>query len=120
VVDNDPIDCFSLSSNFIEVVRVDAGPPCTGINRPENEIVVNISPNPAFEYLNYNLLKAPGNEATILIFNAFGEKLIETKINMEDQFAGQIDISQIPNGVQFFTVVVDNKIITKKFLVLDK
>jgi len=82
----------------------------TEINEPLNEnTTFYIYPNPASEVLNVSFLTNQNTSQQILIFNGIGQIIKKTELLQ----IGQINISELPNGL-YFVRLPDNQ--TQKFI----
>ena len=107
-------DCFDQSANFIEVTVVSSGPPC---NSPEL-ISFAIAPNPASENINIKISKMPIEGGEMSIVNSVGQVFYSSTIeNLSDPIFN-LDISQFPEGIYFINLRVDDKLLTKRFMVI--
>ncbi len=119
LVDADADDCFAVSDNFIEIIREDSMTPCLTSNRPEVPDFV-ISPNPSDQQVQFEFIEGINENAQIIIHDMYGRKLFEDElINFENK-PKTITIRDFPEGILFFSVLIDNQIRTKKLLVSHK
>jgi hypothetical protein len=73
---------------------------------------VNITPNPAKDFVNVTLGKY--SKASVTIYDASG-KLVKT-VNVNTN-SGRIDVSELVKGTYMFTITLDdNQKITKKII----
>ena len=85
------IDDISFSTSCEPVVGV-------GIETQSNEMVANIYPNPATNYLQIDLNK----NAAITVYNMVGEKVMK---NINTDTAGyKMDVSHLPKGIYFIQI----------------
>ena len=80
--------------------------------RTDNEMSVEIYPNPASEYLNANIYTPDYKVFSVSIFNASGIKMTDEVKNWT-----YINIKKYPAGLYFLRVSTDTDIITKRFLI---
>lgn len=85
-----------------------------------NSVFLNIYPNPANETVNINY-KLPENskQAVANIYNMMGKKVGSYDINNKYGTL-RIDLSNLPNGLYFFNIIVNNNTIARKKLVIIK
>lgn len=84
---------------------------CTGINNQSEIDNIYIYPNPTNGLLTFNL-SSTGNEK-IQISNSLGQVLISFNAI---ESATSIDISNLPTGIYFATIILNNQTITKKII----
>lgn len=95
-------------------------PACfTGITNPEPlNATLDLFPNPAVKYLSMGLELPTGvTEAEVIITNLQGQLITRQQIN-NPNMTQVYDVENFAAGTYFFTVVADDKILTKKFTVV--
>ena len=80
--------------------------------------VSNSYPNPAASDVNINYSLTPGwNQANLVLYGLLGSQVQSVNLN-ENQGTLNLDVSSLPAGMYFYTLMVDgNAINTKKMLV---
>jgi hypothetical protein len=86
----------------------------------DNEVKVEIAPNPASDFISikYNLLKSA--LVNITVFNTQG-KAIKTVSNSKKTEGGHselVDVGNLANGLYFIHIKIDNQVITDKIQVV--
>lgn len=80
----------------------------------EQEIDIDIYPNPAFEELEINIpLK---QKASIRLLNSFGIEIESMEVNVEDEMV-HLDVSLFPSGIYFLQLKINNQLVTRKFII---
>ncbi|NNK89318.1 MAG: T9SS type A sorting domain-containing protein, partial [Saprospiraceae bacterium] len=113
---DNPGTCFDLSDNFVEVIRIDSGAPCTN-KLTGSEIVFAINPNPSTGYINLEFESIPELKADISIFNSHGVKQYHEMIEGVTQY-NELQLPEFAPGTYFVRVRSQSKVLTKKFLVV--
>ena len=117
-------DCFSLSSNFIEVTRAE---PFNGsgsnnflTSQQTQTVNIQIAPNPATDFLNVrvgnNLLE--NSAAQISIINVQGQ-VVYSREYIVGEIAGQtlqLDIDRLEVGIYFLNLRTDGENLTERFV----
>ena len=104
VIDSDTIEFIIL---YVESVNC-------------NNNIIIVFPNPAGETVNI-IYKLPENtqNAVLDIFNIIGDKIINYKIN-DKQGTFILDTSDLPDGLYFYTIKVNNNIIARNKIIIVK
>lgn len=88
---------------------------CSTVSINENEkIKVSIYPNPASDLLNITM-KNTVNNVDFVLYNILGEKVILTNLNAG---LNTVNVEKLPNGIYFYSIVKENKILETKKLVI--
>jgi len=110
---NNPNDSIAFIAKYVAGSGV-------GINNPTPKVEVsNLYPNPAKNTvsINYNLNGAQNGQ--LEIYNILGSVVKIIKIN-ETNGRLSIDVSDLNNGVYFYSFIADDRIITSKRLVIQR
>lgn len=121
-------ECFDLSDNFISVTKVEAGTPAERNVLPEAldqsaavDVALNIAPNPAMNTLivEFEIEQEVQTIANLQILSLSGQ-VIATQNIMIQQGANQfeLDITEIPSGMNFVRLIGDQVIESKSFIKL--
>lgn len=110
--------CFSLSTNFIEVVRDTSLEACSTnlIGFPELS-EINVFPNPVSDMVrvDVNLRKGEMVE-NVYIFNSFGRMVYQKKTNsFHYRFVEDLNLPNINTGMHTLTVVTNKRSISRQF-----
>lgn len=81
----------------------------------EEKIEISAFPNPANDVFNVNLTNVSGGNHAVQLFNVVGER-----VSVQNLVSGQntIDVTALPSGVYFYTVLEGNETIETKKLVI--
>lgn len=85
----------------------------TSIGSLHNVFVVDIFPNPTADEVNIVLSNKINLSASIIIYNTFGEIIIQEKMSTNEK---KLDISTLPNGLYFLKINSKENTITKKII----
>jgi hypothetical protein len=85
----------------------------------ENQLQMNLYPNPADRVLNVELMNAPIGQTRLLLYDIYGNMILEEKLSVEQRIQLEsLDISQIKKGVYFIKMVTkDHQHSLEKILV---
>lgn len=83
-------------------------------NEAANNLVSDLYPNPASNYMQFTLSENTGKDAAYAIYDYTG-KLI--RADRADQQQMQVNVSELTNGVYFLTVTSNNTISSRKFII---
>ncbi len=119
-------DCFSLSSNFIEITRSAAftnpGGNSFTTNRTTNTLDLSISPNPATDFVTVKIDRDLTQSETVQlqILNLQGQVILNREFEMEDITANglELNIHSFEAGVYFLNLRSKEKNFTKRFVKL--
>lgn len=96
---------------WIDNIKFPANVSISSINNIEDEVDdIIIYPNPAKEFITITNLKS---RADIKIFDALGKIMFYSSKSL----SSNINISNLPNGVYYLSIKLDNNIYTKKFII---
>ena len=120
--------CFDLSDNFISITKVEAGAPAEQNAMPETfeqstpmDIALNIVPNPAINTLmvKFEIEQDIQTTASLQILGLSGQ-VIATQNVIIQQGANQfeLDITEVPSGMNFIRLVSEHLIESKNFIKL--
>jgi hypothetical protein len=90
---------------FVDNVLV--GTPSGTINN-ENQVYVNVFPNPATDYVILNLSE---NMRKVSVINALGQVVIQTDVNSTETI---INTSKLDKGIYFISIETADRVITRK------
>ncbi len=116
-------DCFALSDNFIALNIVDASAELAEEEKEEIELILpeakeaelSVWPNPAYDRLGYELEAPALGQAQIVVFNAFGQQVMERSIQLDQlKVRSELDVSQLQNGIYLMVIIQNGKVITKE------
>lgn len=83
-----------------------------------NNVEINIYPNPAVENLTIELPSINYSKVTVIIYNLLGRKVVAFNTEIKNNSA-QFDVDSLPFGVYNLTVIIDDSYsISKQFLKL--
>lgn len=114
----DDEDCESISSNFIEVERVDDAAPCVNATFDAGSVAyLNIFPNPAgdFVQVEYEELEVGNGQLQILDLNG---KILQTTILEFRNDNIQLNIADIPGGYYFIRIESGQRRTTQKLVIV--
>lgn len=81
----------------------------------EAESEINIYPNPASEYITFDIKNNTSNpDAQITIYNNQGQKMIQNQTNQKEK----VDVSTLSGGIYILEVAVSDLLYKKKFLII--
>ena len=87
---------------------------------PVDNYIGNITPNPIRTKANLNYqIDGYGSDSKLIVHNMIGEVMLEQRIG-EPSGSLQLDLSEIPNGIYFYSIVNGNTPIGTKKLVVSK
>jgi len=86
--------------------------PLNAVNDVYYKIKLTIYPNPADNFIHYNISNI-GN-STYTISNSFGAVVKTGSISHNN--SGEINVGNLPNGIYILSIQTDNKIFTEKFV----
>ncbi|MFK7770693.1 MAG: T9SS type A sorting domain-containing protein [Saprospiraceae bacterium] len=118
-------DCFSLSSNFIEVTRsasfTNPGGNTFAANKTNtNRLDLSIAPNPATDFINVTIDRnfTQSTTAQLQILNLQGQVILNRKFDVEEISANglELNISSFNAGVYFLNLKANDENITKRFV----
>ncbi|MBT8194854.1 MAG: T9SS type A sorting domain-containing protein, partial [Bacteroidia bacterium] len=104
----DSLGC-ELTSDTISVLL-------TGIDDNGFNSNVSIWPNPASDYLQYELNMGQNHEVAIVIENILGQKLFYDELGNISSISQNVQVANYENGIYFITFIIDNEKFTKKFI----
>ncbi len=81
-------------------------------NRDHSE--VNVFPIPTDKIITVTLVENPDKHIPVSIRNAVGEHVISTEFKSKIEV---VDVSELPAGVYFITIIINDESIVKKFIV---
>jgi len=107
-----PSPWWTGSYHYIDDVSVVCLDCTVGISETEIDSKINVSPNPATDYLNINFDDIYPERITM--FNSVGETLL-----VENQLSenAQINVSEYQSGIYFLKIETKENSITKRFLI---
>ncbi|MCB0705821.1 MAG: T9SS type A sorting domain-containing protein [Saprospiraceae bacterium] len=113
--------CYSLSSTFITVVRVDSGPNCF-VSTFENQALsafMRLSPNPVSDQLRLEIefYDRPSGLVSLSIHDVVGKEVFTKIINDQAIQEELIDVSNFPAGVYILSLRDGKRINSKRFIV---
>jgi hypothetical protein len=113
-------DVNNISDSISFVVTYDVA--AIGIKKNE-EIGYKLnfcSPNPASNFVNIPYeLKQTASNAKIVLHNIIGNKVKEIEIN-ELKGIAQLDLSQLEEGIYFYSLQINQKLVSTKKLILER
>jgi plastocyanin len=81
--------------------------------------VINLFPNPSKGQVTLQISQRPGQDVKLRLNNVIGQEVRTVALKPELMAAGQvISLSDLPSGVYFYSLVVNDKIMSTKRLVL--
>ena len=80
---------------------------CTSVYE-KTDLSFSIYPNPAKTYVNIDFNLGNSTSATIMIYNQFGQRIIESEINNEKKGSNKIDIQSLDTGVYFIKIITSS------------
>jgi hypothetical protein len=92
----------------------------TGIEKiSRNDINVNTYPNPAKDFITFNINAQANESCEIIIYNSVGQETnLNKKFNsMQGNNTIEMDISNLNNGINFYKIINGDNIYTGKFIV---
>lgn len=112
-------DVNNPSDSSWAVVEYHTGSSVAYSNINKEETKVNAFPNPTNGIINFEYdLESDFESANILISNVLGEMIEEKQIlNTEGKLV--LDLSNYESGIYFYTIIVDNKAIISRKIVLN-
>jgi hypothetical protein len=87
-----------------------------GIHSVQTEREILIFPNPTDAYLTVDLAMFSKEKATVSIYNALGEKLLEKALSKETR-KENFDLSAFSKGIYLLNVIAGNVTVTKRVIV---
>jgi chitodextrinase len=87
----------------------------------QNDLIINVSPNPAVNEINLNISGLKGEKATLILFDQQGKQqnsIIEATIENGKINNYPIDLSNLSSGLYFLRVISEDKQIVHKFMKL--
>lgn len=108
IVDNgQTVDTITLE-NYVSVSF------SVGINAEIIAQYIKVIPNPATSYLEIILPKKSVLPTKIILYNAVGEQVKAIK---QPNFKQQVEVSDLPNGLYFTTIFINNEKVVKKVMI---
>jgi hypothetical protein len=104
--------CVSMQSNSIHVVIY-------SIDDFEHETDFNIYPNPFNDEVFINSKNSSDKVLYVSVFNNLGQEVLKTKINSKSTSSDEIikiSTAELDNGVYFFKIYSENRVIIKKLI----
>jgi hypothetical protein len=119
-------DCFSLSSNFVTVTRVEGlqgGNPTTFLQQASSEVLLdaNLYPNPVSDQLQIAIETNISDDEPLQldIVNLNGQVVRQQRLDAHAQTV-VLDIANLEGGTYFFRLQTAQKIVTKRFIKLNR
>ncbi|MEN8810285.1 MAG: T9SS type A sorting domain-containing protein, partial [Flavobacteriales bacterium] len=101
------------SSNSIQVIVND----CTGLEEESLASSIVVYPNPANRFLNISILESEMENVKMAIFNSSGNMVHSSLISSQTEQT-TIDINSFSEGVYLIRFNSENKVVTKKLIVV--
>ncbi len=99
---------YGCSATDTDTLKVD---PCTGIwSHSKNNASLKVYPNPAQDFVTFELCNQNTEELKLLIFNSIGEKIFEKELLFNTMY---LDITNYPSGCYLFTIYLKNDLLFK-------
>lgn len=86
----------------------------SGVKQNINSFNFSVFPNPANNVLNIDIYKALSADASYEVIDILGRKLIEQKINSNNQFT--IDVAKLAKGTYLLNIIDDGNNAIQKFI----
>jgi len=86
------------------------------ISTPANTREIKIYPNPARDYIEFNIQNIMFKTADLIIFDIFGRYVVNKEITTP---YARIDVSKLPAGIYFYRLIIDEDILSGKFVISD-
>jgi hypothetical protein len=93
--------------------------PCSGVGiANSNTIGIDLYPNPSNGIVTVLIAGTKGKEVLITVRNMIGQKVYQERVdNLPGKFTKQLDLSDSPMGVYFFTVEMNDQRVTHKLVI---
>jgi hypothetical protein len=86
------------------------------ISTPANTREIKIYPNPARDYIEFNIQNIMFKTADLIIFDIFSRYVVNKEITTTYT---RIDVSKLPAGIYFYRLIIDEDILSGKFVISD-
>ena len=83
-------------------------------NQDTSMNIVNVSPNPFLNIINYTILKTNYKEMSYSVLSIHGKTVLKKQVCVNQN--GIIDLTTLPSGMYLFKITVDGEQIIKKIL----
>lgn len=84
----------------------------------QEQINLNIYPNPASDYINLNFQSTKGENCSVELRDVLGKTIKTQTINAQEEgVSTRMDINNIPQGIYFITLRTNSNTITKKITI---
>ncbi|MEI6124344.1 MAG: M4 family metallopeptidase [Bacteroidota bacterium] len=88
---------------------------CTSVDERNSDATIKVYPNPAVNFVNIDIGKHLGEQATIEIYNLQGQKLyLATETDLPAAYRKTIDVSTFAKGVYFLRITTGSKTTYRK------
>ncbi|NLN95314.1 MAG: T9SS type A sorting domain-containing protein, partial [Bacteroidales bacterium] len=77
---------------------------------------IKIYPNPARDYIEFNIQNIMFKTADLIIFDIFGRYVVNKEITTP---YARIDVSKLPAGIYFYRLIIDEDILSGKIVISD-
>jgi hypothetical protein len=92
------------------------GPTLLGVPDLSNDPYINVHPNPTTGYVNISSSSMNLEHTTFKVIDGLGREVNATSVLLDNEL--RLDVTQLPQGVYFINLYVDNHRHTKKFIKL--
>jgi hypothetical protein len=119
-----PNGCYSSDVVSIIINELD---PCRAMSiesyedkaKNQETVLLDCAPNPASNFTRFNYQLAKSTEAEITISNSLGRVVQRLKLSNGQNYI-EADLTMLNNGIYFYSLLVDNKNINTKKLIISK
>lgn len=111
-----PRSSYTFPNTDIWVFEIMMGDTLNAISTPANTREIKIYPNPARDYIEFNIQNIIFKTADLIIFDIFGRYVVNKEITTP---YARIDISKLPAGIYFYRLIIDEDILSGKFVISD-
>lgn len=89
----------------------------TGIKQLNNEVLVNLFPNPTKNNFNVNIINPLNENCTVHLFDIYGKQLKTESLGNNSSISKLIDVSDLAQGIYFVKTTLGNKTTTQKIII---
>ena len=89
------------------------------VEENNNFVFSNVYPNPAIDVVNFDLDMQNVASASVAIYNMMGQEVIRQNVNVGESRLS-INVSDLTDGVYFYSLIVNNKTVKTNKLVISK
>ena len=105
IIDEDDNQLDSVDVEFCSAVNVEK----------EDKLILSVFPNPAAELINIEISNALQLNASFQLYNIVGEVVVSKKVT---EGLNKVAISNLPNGVYFYSILSNQNILETKKIVI--